>query len=285
MRLTSRLAAGLALAAVAAVPASASAVENGPAPTVTSLRGIAGPYSLSRQVYADSATPGFGAGTVFAPSNGAPGQTFGVVAFAPGFTETSSSVSWLAQRVASYGFVTIAFNVNSTFTDLPAQRGTQLLAALDFVRKSSAQKSLADGTRLAVSGHSMGGGGTLDASKARPSLKAAVGLEPWNTSTNWSSITVPSLELGAQSDIIAPVASHAIPFYKSIPATTPKSYVEFAGQDHFYSNSPRAAVGAATIAWLKRYVDDDQRYTQFLTPTQPALGANEVSSFAVNAVN
>ena len=118
-------------AAIAVTPSAAHAATNGPDPTVSSLRASAGPYSLSRTVYADGATPGFGAATVFAPAGAPAGQTFGVVAFAPGWTENSSSVSWLAQKVASYGFVTIAFNVNNTFTDFPASRANQLLAALD----------------------------------------------------------------------------------------------------------------------------------------------------------
>ena len=64
MRLSSRLATGVALAAIAVTPSAAHAATNGPDPTVSSLRASAGPYSLSRNVYADSATPGFGTGSL-----------------------------------------------------------------------------------------------------------------------------------------------------------------------------------------------------------------------------
>jgi predicted dienelactone hydrolase len=282
MRLSSRLTATLAVLALAPSAASAaSPYEKGPAPTVASVRATAGPYGITRTVYQDSATPGFGAATVFAPANSA-GQTFGAVAFAPGFTETTSSVSWLAQRVASFGFVTIAFNVNNTFLDFPAQRADQLLAALDFVKSQSKERALVDPNRLAVSGHSMGGGATLEASRTRPSLKAAVGLEPWYPNTGFGDVTVPSLEIGAQFDIIAPVSSNARVHARSLPATTPKAYAELAGADHFVSNSPSAKVGAATVTWLKRFVDDDERYTSIICGARLGIGSSELSAFASN---
>jgi predicted dienelactone hydrolase len=284
MRLSTRLATGLALAAVALAPSAANAAspyEKGPAPTVTSLRAAAGPYTINRAVYGDSATPGFGAATVYWPKT-TTGETFGGVAFAPGFTETSAVVNWLAARVASFGFTTIVFNVNNTFTDAPSDRGRQLNAALYFLANSSAAKPFTDPARLGVSGHSMGGGGVLEAERARPAIKAGVALEPWNLNTNWGSVTSPTLLIGAQNDIIAPVGSHAIPFYRSLPATTPKQYLEFKGADHFVSNSPTSKVGAATVAWFKRFIDDDTRYSAFLCPSQQAQLVSDISRFSSN---
>lgn len=281
MRLSTRFACGVAAAAMALAPAAAHAASTptDPDPTVASLRATAGPFAISRTAYADGATPGFGAASVFAPT-GTTGRTFGVVAFAPGFTETTSSVSWLAQKVASYGFVTIALNVNNTYTDFPTSRAKQLLAALDFVTATSKQRTLADPTREAVAGHSMGGGATLEASRTRPALKAAIGLEPWNPGLTFEDVTVPSLEIGAQNDFIAPVKANARGFYNSLPATTPKAYVELANAGHLASNSPSARVGAAAVAWLKRYVDDDARYAPFICGGHTALNSSELSAFA-----
>lgn len=277
-----RLAVVGALAAAAlTAPTSAAAASpyaTGPDPTVTSLRASAGPFSLTRSVYSDSATPGFGAAAVFAPN--VTGKTFGVVAFAPGFTESSSAVSWLAQRVASFGFVTIVFNVNNTFTDFPFQRGEQLQAALAFVTTRATERTRADANRLAVSGHSMGGGATLFASRDMPQLKAAVGLMPWSPGATFNDVTVPSLEIDAQADIIAPVNDNARPLYRSLPAGTPKQYVELKGADHFVSNSPTAKVGAATVAWLKRWVDDDTRYAAFTCSSRGALLLSELSGYS-----
>jgi predicted dienelactone hydrolase len=283
MRLSTRLVSSLAFAAVALAPstAMASPYEKGPAPTVSALRAGAGSYAINRAVYADSATPGFGAATVYWPKT-TTGETFGGIALAPGFTENSSVVNWLAARLSTFGFTTIVFNVNNTFTDAPSDRGRQLNAALYFLTNTSAAKPFTDPTRLGVSGHSMGGGGVLEAERARPSIKAGVALEPWDLTTNWGSVTTPTLIIGAQNDIIAPVGSHAVPFYRSLPATTPKQYLEFAGADHFVSNSPTSKVGAAAVAWFKRYLDEDTRYSSFLCPTQSAQLPADVSSFATN---
>ena len=46
-------------------------------------------------------------------------------------------------------------------------------------------RSRIDASRLAVAGHSMGGGGSLEAALDRPSLQAAVPLAPWNATKSW----------------------------------------------------------------------------------------------------
>lgn len=279
MRLRNRLISSLVLTTCALAPAAASAAETGPAPTVASLRANAGPFPLARTSYANGATPGFGAATVYYPSN-ASGEKLGAVAFAPGFTESSSAVSWLAQRVASHGFVTIAINVNNTFTDFPYSRAQQLLASLDFLATSSKERALVDPDRLAVVGHSMGGGGTLDASRLRPALKASVGLAPWNPGLRYEDVTVPALEIGAQNDFIAPVSSNARTFYNSLPAGTPKVFMNLKGAGHLATNSPTAKVGAATVAWLKLQVDDDARYEPFVCDAHTAVLNSELAGFA-----
>lgn len=81
-------------------------------------------------------------------------------------------------------------------------------------------------------GHSMGGGGSLEASLSRPSLQAAIPLTPWNTQKSFNS-RVPTLIIGAESDSVASVRSHAEPFYESIPAATEKAYLELNNASHF----------------------------------------------------
>lgn len=277
MRRSSFLAGVFAMLACV-LPSPAGAAIHGPDPTVAALQASSGSYAVSQITVTDANTPGFGAATIYYPTTTSEG-TFGGVAIAPGFTETQSAISWLGPRFASRGFVVITFNTNSGF-DSPASRGTQLLAALDYLTGSSAVKTRVDASTLAVVGHSMGGGGTLEAAKARPSLKAAIGLTPWDSDKTWPEITTPSLMIGAQNDSVAPPSQHAIPFYNSIPASTRKAYLELAGADHFAPNSPNTTVGAEGVAWLKRFVDGDTRYTQFLCPTASAAPAGAVSQYS-----
>lgn len=278
MSLKYSLAGALTLAALAA-PTAAQAVEIGPAPTVESIRQN-GPLPYDRVDIPDSKTPGFGKAILYAPKDTS--VKYGAVAIAPGWTENTSAVHWFGPRLASHGFAVIVFDVTNTLTDLPPARASQLLRALDYFTKDSPLASRIDGTRTAVAGHSMGGGGAIEATKRRPSLKASVPLTPWHTTTGWGSVTVPTFIVGAQNDIIAPVASHAVKFYNSIPSTTPKAYFEYAGADHFISNSPNPSIGAQTVAWFKRFVDGDTRYSQFLSPSPTGVVAGKVARYSHN---
>jgi len=253
------------LATVVAAPAdAASPYERGPNPTTASLQASAGPFAISTVAVSDLVTPGFGAADIYYPTTTSVG-TFGAVAVAPGFTATRSSMAWLARRIATHGFVVININTNSTY-DQPASRGDQLLAALDYLVGASSVRARVDGSRQAVAGHSMGGGGSLEAIKDRPSIQAAVPLTPWNTDKTWPEVRTPTMIIGAENDSIAPVSTHAIPFYNSIPASAEKAYLELNNASHLAPNSTNATIGMYTVAWLKRFVDDDTRYDQFLCP-------------------
>jgi predicted dienelactone hydrolase len=244
--------------------------ERGPAPTSASVDATRGSFATSQTTVSRLSATGFGGGTIYYPTSTTAG-TFGGVAIAPGFTATQSSIAWLGPRIASQGFVVFTIDTNST-VDQPASRGNQLLAALDYLSTRSSVRTRVDGSRLAVMGHSMGGGGTLEASRTRPSLQAAIGLTPWDLTKNWSGNRVPTMIVGAQSDTVAPVASHSIPFYTSLPAASEKAYVELAGASHFAPNSPNTTIARYSISWLKRFVDDDTRYEQFICGTGAGSG-------------
>jgi predicted dienelactone hydrolase len=265
-----RLAAAAAVATLAVgvvgVPNALAAdnpYERGPAPTTSSLDASRGPFATA-QVSVSSAVAGFGGGIIYYPTSTSEG-TFGGIAISPGYTAAWSSISWLGPRLASHGFVVIGIETNSRF-DQPASRGTQLLAALDYLVNSSSVRTRVDSTRLAVAGHSMGGGGTLEAASDRPSLQAAIPLAPWNTDKSWTELRVPTLIIGGESDTVAPVSSHSIPFYNSIPASAEKAYLELNNASHFFPQSVNTPTGRQMVAWLKRFVDNDTRYEQFLCP-------------------
>lgn len=279
MRLRHLVVAALALAAIAVAssPAAANPFAKGPDPTASFIRTGQGPYKVTAVTVGDSASAGFGTGTIWRPTT-TTGEKFGMVAMAPGFFETTSATAWLGQKLASNGFVVMAFNTNFLF-DQPLDRGRALLRALDHMRVAASTAKLVDPTRQAVIGHSMGGGGTLEASKIRPALKAAVGLTSWNLTTNWSTIKVPNLQIAAADDAIAPAGQHALPFHTSIPATTPKAYLEYGTGGHFITNSYTPKSMATVLSWLKRFVDSDTRYSPFICPTASALVPGEFSRY------
>ncbi|MEU7999266.1 alpha/beta hydrolase [Micromonospora sp. NPDC049060] len=253
-----------ALAAPPAAQAAANPYERGPAPTVALLEASRGPFATASQSVSSLSVIGFGGGVIYYPTSTAEG-TFGAVAISPGYTAAWSSIDWLGPRIASHGFVVIGIETN-TRLDQPDSRGRQLLAALDYLTQRSSVRGRIDASRLAVSGHSMGGGGSLEAAVARPSLQAAVPLAPWNLDKTWSDVRVPTLIIGGESDSIAPVSSHSEPFYNSIPASSEKAYLELNGASHFFPQTVNTPTARQAVAWLKRFVDDDTRYEQFLCP-------------------
>ncbi|MEU4427839.1 alpha/beta hydrolase [Actinoplanes sp. NPDC024001] len=266
-RLLVTAAAALALVAAPGATAAQAAenpYERGPAPTRALLEASRGPYSVSTQSVSRLSVTGFGGGEIYYPTTTSDG-TFGAIAISPGFTAYWSSISWLGPRLASHGFVVIGIETNST-ADQPASRGQQLLAALDYLTQRSSVRSRIDSSRLAVAGHSMGGGGSLEAASDRPSLQAAVPLAPWNLDKSWSELRVPTLIIGGESDSIASVSSHSIPFYTSIPSSAEKAYLELNNASHFFPQTTNTPTAVQMVSWLKRHVDNDTRYDQFICP-------------------
>lgn len=251
-------------AASATCQAQTNPFERGPDPTSSLLNASAGP--LATASVAVASPTGFGGGTIYYPTAA---NTYGVIALCPGFTGTQSSVAWLGSRLASHGFVVVTMNTNSSL-DFPASRATQLIAALNHVINNSnaTVKSRIDPNRRAVGGHSMGGGGSLIAAQNNPSLKGAYPLTPWNTSTSFSGVSVPTMIIGADGDTTAPVASHARPFYASLPAATLKAYGELNGATHSTPTSTNTPTGRYAVSWMKRFVDTDTRYSPFLCGTE-----------------
>jgi predicted dienelactone hydrolase len=270
MRRGVRILSGLALAVAvgAGLPAVAQGADNpferGPDPTESSIEAASGPFAVSQTTVSRTSTSGFGGGTVYYPTSTAEG-TFGAVAISPGFTATQSSISWIGPRLASQGFVVLTIDTLSIY-DQPASRGDQLRAALSYLTGRSTVRGRIDPARLAVAGHSMGGGGTLEAANDQPSLQAAVPFAPWHTTKSWAGVRVPTFIIGGEADTVAPVSSHSIPFYDSIPAASEKAYLELAGASHFFPQTPNTTMAKYLISWLKRFVDDDTRYEQFLCP-------------------
>ncbi|MDX3397154.1 alpha/beta hydrolase [Streptomyces sp. ME01-18h] len=248
--------------------------ERGPAPTESSIEAVRGPYSVADTSVSSLAVTGFGGGTIYYPTSTSDG-TFGAVVIAPGFTAYQSSIAWLGPRLASQGFVVFTIDTNTTL-DQPDSRGRQLLAALDYLTGRSSVRGRIDSGRLGVMGHSMGGGGTLEAAKSRPSLQAAIPLTPWNLDKSWPEVSTPTLVVGADGDTIAPVASHAEPFYSGLPSSTDRAYLELNNATHFSPNTSNTTIAKYSISWLKRFIDDDTRYEQFLCPLpRPSLTIEE----------
>jgi predicted dienelactone hydrolase len=242
---------------VGAEPAFADQV--GQAPTAANITGNGSFATTSRTITNQS---GFGGGIVYHPT--ATGR-YPVVAVVPGFASDWDSVDWLGPRVASWGFVVVGVETNSGFDD-PASRGDQLLAALNWTVNAAPAvvRDKADGTRRGVAGWSMGGGGALEAlaKDTTGTVKAGVPLAPWHSDKTWNQVTEPVFLVAGEDDGVASPSSHAVRFYNSLGG--PKSYLERANADHFFPTSADATVSRAVVAFLKRHVSADSRFSPFV---------------------
>ncbi|GAB3970397.1 hypothetical protein GCM10029978_043600 [Actinoallomurus acanthiterrae] len=265
------VAAVAALAAVIALtvatwPASAAGnpYQRGPDPTLSSVAASRGTFATAQV----SVPPGngFNGGTIYYPTDTSLG-TWGAVAIVPGYTALfANEEAWMGPWLASFGFVVIGVETNSR-TDSADARGTELLAALDYLTQKSPVHERVDAGRLSVIGHSAGGAGALLAALQRPSLKAAVGLAPGSPvgNLNLSTDRVPTMIMGGQNDTVV-TPSYLNGLYATMPAGTQSVFIQLAGADHLAYTHPNTTEMRLLIPWLKIFLDNDTRYTQFLCP-------------------
>jgi dienelactone hydrolase len=280
-RLRRAIAAAVALAAVIALtvatwPASAAGnpYQRGPDPTLASVAASRGTFATAQV----SVPPGngFNGGTIYYPTDTSLG-TWGAVAIVPGYTALfANEEAWMGPWLASFGFVVIGIETNSR-TDYDVARGTELLAALDYLTQKSAVRDRVDAARLGVIGHSMGGGGVVSATERRPSLKAAVALAPFSPSQNMATDRVPTMVMGGQKDTVV-TPSYLDGLYATMPASTQSDFVQLAGADHVAYTHPNTTEMRLLIPWLKIFLDDDTRYTQFLCPLADSSGVSQYRS-------
>ncbi|PPG20727.1 alpha/beta hydrolase family protein [Rathayibacter toxicus] len=248
---------------------TATASTRNQEPTLQSIEAARGPYEIATQSVPPAVNTGFGGGTIYYPATTGAGK-FGAVALSPGYMEKEYSFSWLGTRLASQGFVVFIINTQNS-EEFPSARTDELLASLNYLTQTSEVRDRVDPNRLAVMGHSMGGGAALEAAEKNQSLRAVISMTPWNIKTTYSDIKTPTLIIGAQYDNIAPVHDHAQPSYASLPNDLAKSYLELRNGNHFSPNMENTAIARSSTVWLKRFVDGDTRYNKFICPG-PTVG-------------
>jgi predicted dienelactone hydrolase len=272
---------GLTLAAFTTSPGTVGAqtgFQRGPNPTATTIYNR-GPFAVSQVDASGGLGGGFNNVTIYYPNDTSQG-TFAGVVVSPGFLSPKSLMLWAGPKIASHGFVVAIMEPNSVF-DFPNARRDQLSAIIRFLSGSSAPAAVRqrlDTNRIGVMGHSMGGGGALQvATRDNPDVDAVVGLQPFDPAASYGNSTTPAMIIGASNDLIANPATAAEPYYNSM-SRAEKQYVELSGQGHLVGITDNPIQSAMAIAWYKRFLDQDTRYTQFLCPPISGAGVAESRS-------
>ena len=268
---------GAPTAAQAAVPAHA------PAATASAHHHHAA-YPLSQYTIPATDGSGFGDATLYAPQDTGK-KTLGAIVVAPGLKGDQSDLGWLAKDLAGEGFIVLDMDTLGGY-DLPQQRSYEMLAAAEYLATASPVKDQVNPADIGVVGYSLAGGGALNAAVEQHGLKAAVALMPYDfpagttdpyhptQSPSYPTITTPTLIVTGQADQTAPASFMGKPAYESIPASTPKQYLELRGADHLaFRNKEDGTVRDAVTNFLKTYLDGKSAYAKYVCPAQPISAA------------
>jgi len=227
-----------------------------------SATGESGPYNVSSKNVSGWAASGFGGGTIWYPTNANECGRMPGIAVVPGYLSYESSIEWWGERLASWGYVVITIDTNTIY-DQPPSRGRQLSDALDHIISDSTTRNMVDASRLGAIGWSMGGGGSIWLANNRPEVRAIIPQAPWYATT--TSTNKPAFYIACESDAVAPTYSHVNDFYRY--SSGPKMKIEINNGSHWCANSGNGnegMLGKAGISWMKRYINGDTRFNQFL---------------------
>lgn len=221
----------------------------------------------------------FASATIFYPLTLSFAPPSGAAVLVPGYTATQANYDWWGPALASLGIVVMIIDTNDP-RDTFQPRKQAHIAAIEFLKgeignSESPISGKVDTNKLAIMGHSLGGGAALAAAQELGSeIKAVVPLMPYccelgeSFDGDYSGLSVPTLIFASSEDTVAPPAGHARALYDSIADSTNKAYVEFAqGTHNLPTNGGTELANQArfTFAWLKLQMDGNAAYAANFT--------------------
>ena len=235
----------------------------------------------------------FSAVSVFYPLTLSFAPPIGAVAFVPGFRAAGDNYEWWGPMLASFGYAVFILDTNEP-TDALAARNEALKAAVDFIRDENGDSASPisgkiDVNKIAIMGHSMGGGAALRAAdELGAEVKAVIPLLPYCCEPgqpfgdDLAGQDVPTLIIASAEDEIAPPAEHARMLFDSIADSTSKIYLEFATGNHMLTTNSGAELdtqGRYAMSFLKYHLDGQPQFGDMLYGEQDAEFAAKFSRY------
>jgi triacylglycerol lipase len=235
----------------------------------------------------------FAAAEIFYPLTLGFAPPIGAIAFTPGYGSQGDAYAWWGPMLASFGYAVMIIDTNDP-TDTLEARKNALIAAVDFLRAENTQSDSPiagriDTDKIAIMGHSIGGGASLAAAdQLGDSIKAVIPLSPYccelgqSFSGDYSGQDVPTLIFASAEDTVAPPADHARALYDSISDSTARAYLEFATGDHVISTNGGTdlpTLGRYSLAWYKLHLDGETRYADAIYGDQDEEYAAKFTNF------
>ncbi len=195
-----------------------------------------------------------------------------------GYTQTLGDIEWLSTRIAEQGYVVLGLTPSNTYGNVSQWKdmhksGVSRLIAIN--SSHATLKGMIDTSKLQVSAHSKGGGGTLwAAADLTTGVRTAIPMAPYQeqfSNSTLSAITASTLIEAGGSDTLA-TNSMTVGEYNSLSGSISRAYFEYSGYDHLAwttggSSSERDRIAADYIAWMKYYLDGDTSYAGTLSNT------------------
>lgn len=246
-----------------------------------------GPYTVMKYEEGLMASE-YSAAIMYYPADATP--PFAAVALSPGFTAYGTDYEFVGDMLASHGIAAL-LTTPTTTADQPPQRGEDLVAAVKHIqeentREGSPLKGKIATDRIGITGHSMGGGGSLfGASSLGDMIRCVVPMQPWQPGGAFPMVSAPTLIIGAASDTIAAVNGNAQGHYSSIPDSVEKFLVVIEG-DHYLSTDRTSGVpqsemavanenydpqAAYMVPFYKIFLESDERYRPYLYGSERSM--------------
>lgn len=238
----------------------------------------------------------FSAASIFYPLTLSFDAANGAVVFVPGYRAPKDAYEWWGPALASLGYIVMIMDTNAPDSSLD-ERKQALIAGVDFLKgensnSDSPLNNKIDVNKFAFMGHSMGGGGSLEAAAAMvDGVKAVIPLTPYCCEPgqpyagDLSSLNVPTLIITSAEDSIAPPEGHGRMLYDAIPDSTAKVYMEFATGGH---NIPAnggpdlETFGLFSLAFLKVHLDGKENLAAYIDADMDSDMADKFSAYEVS---
>ncbi len=166
---------------------------------------------------------------------------FPVVGFGHGFVIATGSYSWLWEALVPLGYIVVFPKTEGQL--LPAPNHAAFGEDIAFCAREVVKRGLQDNSplfgkvlpRIAMMGHSMGGGATYLGAANTTDITTTITLAA--AETNPSAIAaalntaMPSLVIAAAQDCVTPANANQLPLYNNL-SVQPKAYVNITGASH-----------------------------------------------------
>ncbi|SMF71075.1 hypothetical protein [Pseudobacteriovorax antillogorgiicola] len=185
-----------------------------------------------------------------------------------GFTNTKEDMYWLAERMASHGFIVIAFTPTNNLTLDPNVWATGHKGGLDMLgvendNPVSPIYKMVNMDRLGVSGFSMGGAGTIiAANELGDKVRVAA---PFNAFSPQNGVmTAATLYIAGTQDTVA-LPGAIKRSYDSL-ANTDKAFANFEGFGHTMPNPGEFEdeISTYVMSWYHLHMNDNVLYEPYL---------------------